>query len=155
MKKIELGQALGILANVGVIAGILLLVYELNLNRQMIEAQTRSVVAQDLTNLLLTIGTDEQSAGVFIRGNADMELSEAESGQYFLLVQSAISYFENVHYQYRIGLYNESEFDGQRTAWRRIFASKGFSDIWCRTRQERSPEFAEEIEGLLTTHKCE
>ena len=44
MKKIDLGQTLGILANVGVVFGILLLAYELNQNRQMMEAQTGRVV---------------------------------------------------------------------------------------------------------------
>lgn len=41
MKKLDMGQSLGILANVGVLFGILLLVYELNQNRQMMEAAVR------------------------------------------------------------------------------------------------------------------
>lgn len=41
MKKIDLGQAIGILANLGVIAGILLLAYELQQNNALMEAQGR------------------------------------------------------------------------------------------------------------------
>jgi hypothetical protein len=39
MKKIDLGQTVAILANVGVLAGILLLVYELNQTRELAQAQ--------------------------------------------------------------------------------------------------------------------
>ncbi len=41
MRKLDLGQTVGILANVGVLIGVLLLVYELSLNRHIVEAQTR------------------------------------------------------------------------------------------------------------------
>jgi len=50
MKKIDLGQTLTILANVGVLAGILLLVFELNQNREMMRAQTRSELASSLVD---------------------------------------------------------------------------------------------------------
>ena len=53
MKKIDLGQTLGIVANVGVIAGILLLAYELNQNRQMMQAQTRNAISETIVNRFL------------------------------------------------------------------------------------------------------
>lgn len=52
MKRIDLGQTIGILANLGVLVGILLLVYELAQNREMIRSQTRQSIAELLTNLL-------------------------------------------------------------------------------------------------------
>jgi hypothetical protein len=39
MKKIDLGQSVSIIANIGVVAGILLLAYELNQNRELAVAQ--------------------------------------------------------------------------------------------------------------------
>ncbi len=161
MRKIELGQSLHLIGNIAVVVGILLLVYELSLNRQMMRAHTRTTVSEGLTTFLTTIGSDEQAASVYIRGNAGAtgnlgdELSVAEAGQYGLLVQAAFSYFENVHYQYRNGLYDESEFDAQRKAWIGLFQRKGMAEIWCRTRNQRSPEFVAEIDSLLTTYKCE
>ena len=41
MKKIKLGQVVSILANVGVILGLMFLAYELRQNNQLIEAQQR------------------------------------------------------------------------------------------------------------------
>ena len=60
MKKIDLGQTIGVLANIGVLIGILLLVYELSQNRQMMKAQTRNEIAQS-TYELLTLSIDNLS----------------------------------------------------------------------------------------------
>ncbi len=161
MKKIDLGQTIQVLGNIAVVVGILLLIYELSLNRQMMRAQTRTAVSEGLTSYLTAIGANAQVASVVFRGNAGGEeafgdvLSDAEGGQYIYLQQAMFSYFENVHYQYRNDLYDESEFNAQRNAWRRLFALKGVAEGWCRTRHERSPEFVGEIDGLLTTYKCD
>ena len=48
MKRFEVGQALQLLGNFGVIVGILLLVYELNQNRDMMMAQTRNELSQGI-----------------------------------------------------------------------------------------------------------
>jgi hypothetical protein len=42
MKKLDLAQTLQLVGNAGVIIGILLLVYELAQNREMMRAQTRN-----------------------------------------------------------------------------------------------------------------
>jgi hypothetical protein len=48
MKKIDVGQTLSIIGNVAVVTGILLLVFELNQNREMVMAQTRNEMSQVL-----------------------------------------------------------------------------------------------------------
>ncbi len=161
MKKLDLGQTLGIIANLGVLLGILLLVYELAQNRQMMRAQTRTVISDGLQTFLTTVGSDPQVSSVYIRGNfGDARefgdaLSESERAQYWLLVNGLLSYFENVHYQYRNGLYDETEFNAQREAWKRVFSQEGFAEVWCAVRHERSSEFVMEVNELLSTYKCE
>lgn len=46
MKKIDLGQTITIVANLGVIAGIILLAFELQQNNDLLEAQARASRAQ-------------------------------------------------------------------------------------------------------------
>lgn len=46
MKKIDVGQAVAVLANVGVIAGIMFLAIELRLNTRAVEAQTRDSITE-------------------------------------------------------------------------------------------------------------
>lgn len=51
MKKIDRGQTISLLANFGVMIGILLLVFELNQNRVVTEAQTRSAITASIIQL--------------------------------------------------------------------------------------------------------
>ena len=155
MKKLDLGQSIGAIANVGVLLGIFLLVYELNQTRQINQAQTRTTIAEGITDFLVTINGDEELASLWQRGNAGEELSDAERSRHDSLRNALNRYFENAHYQYRIGLYDEGEFAGQKRRWRGIFSQKGVADHWCRTRQIFSPEFTAEIDQLLTTYSCE
>jgi hypothetical protein len=63
-KKIDLGQSIGILANIGVLIGVLLLAYELNQNRRMMRAQTRNSIAETVINLNFDrANSDELSEG--------------------------------------------------------------------------------------------
>jgi hypothetical protein len=65
-------------ANFGVLIGILLLVVELSQNREMIRAQTRNDISQQLSNRLSMIAADSQTASVFRRAFAGEELSVDE-----------------------------------------------------------------------------
>ncbi len=55
MRKINVGQTVGILANVGVIAGIVFLVFELQQNREMMRAQTRNELSMGAMDFFLTV----------------------------------------------------------------------------------------------------
>lgn len=154
MQKIDLGQSLSILANLGVLIGILLLVYELNQNRQMMEAQTRNDLSDGLTNAI-SLFTDRQIAELMLRGNSGDELSDVDREQLGYVLSIQFRYYENVHYQYRQGLFDEVEFDAQRLIWRNLFTEKYRAEYWCRQKGTYSPDFAAEIDGLLTTFRCE
>jgi hypothetical protein len=156
LKKIDLGQTLQFLGNAGIILGILLLVYELNQNRDMMMAQTRNELSQGITEILLDISNNEERVSIFTRGAAGEALSEYESAQYQLMTMAELRYHENVHYQYRSGLYDEDEYRAHRAQWSNfVFRQKGRVAVFCEARSGFSPEFVAEIEGLLTTYKCE
>jgi len=156
LKKLELGQTLQLLGNAGVIIGILLLVYELNQNRDMMMAQTRNELSQGLIEILLDVSNNEERTSIYARGSAGEALSEIESRQYRIIGTAEIRYHENVHYQYRHGLYDAEEYEAHRTAWRNaVYRAKGRVEVFCTIRPGPSPEFVAEIEGLLSTHKCE
>jgi len=59
-------------------------------------------------------------------------------------------YWENVHYQYRMGLYDEMEFEKQKIAWDEyINANERTAEYWCSVRHMFSPMFAAELDSLL------
>ena len=64
-------------------------------------------------------------------------------------------YFENVNYQYRQGLYEQSEYDKQKSAWKNYLnKSKIAVSIWCDYRTTVSEGLMLEIDSLLETNKC-
>ena len=156
MKKLDLGQTLQLLGNLGIVVGILLLVYELSQNSEMMRAQTRNELSQGLIEILMGISGDDESASIVLRGDRGEELTEIESARYENMTISQLRYHENVYYQYRNGLYDETEYLAQREMWRtNVFAQKGLAELFCDLRHGFSPEFVAEIDGILTTHRCE
>jgi len=150
MKKIELGQLLTILANVGVIAGILLLAYELDQNRRMTQAQTRSAVSDQLSNLVFEEINTPGMVDVVLKTQAGEPLTPREQLLFDRRQTAYWRYRENVHYQYRNGLYEDSEYLAQREVWIRILnGTEADRAEWCRRQGQHSPEFVSEMNSLL------
>lgn len=142
-------------ANIGVLTGIILLVVELDQNREMIRAQSRSDISRHITDHLTLIGSNPQTASLMRRAEAGLELSADEEAQQFYLFSANKRMWENMHYQYRLGMFEESEFDGERTAWGFLInKDRSFGKNWCPTRQNYSPEFVAELESLLIEDVC-
>ena len=155
MKKIELGQALGILANVGVLFGILLLVYELTQNREMMRAQTRNELSRGLTELLGGTNLNGELADIIIRANHGEDLTDRESFMLGTRNELVIRYWENVHYQYRLGMYDESEFSRHRDTMEAVIAENlSLADFWCRERMLYSEPFMLMLDDLLVDNIC-
>ena len=155
MKKIDLGQGLSILASLGVIAGIVLLAYELNQTRHMAAAQTRNELQQGLVDMLLVTADNRQLAEVIVRANLGEELAAAEYLMYRLRSESVFRYWENVHYQYREGLYDEVEFSKHLETMEAVLKrNDGLVRYWCEDRTLYSVPFAAEIDAMHDVIDC-
>jgi hypothetical protein len=156
LKKLDLGQALQFLGNVGVIVGILLLVYELNQNRDMMRAQTRNELSQGLTDVLNPMASDDERADLLVRGNRGEELTASEAYRFEIHSELVFRYWENVHYQYRQALYDESEFSRHRDTMQVVMGeSPGSVRFWCRSRMLYSVPFMEMIDELLASSETD
>ena len=153
MKKIDLGQMLALIANVGVIVGILLLVYELNQNRAMMEAQVRQQVSQGVVDVYLGVAANPDLAEIVVDfADQCTTMDECRSAEEFRFNQWSNATFrtwENAHYQYRLGLYDETEFSAQKESWRNILTRPGIANRWRSVRMAYSAEFAAEVDTLL------
>ncbi len=142
-------------ANIGVLIGIILLVIELDQNREMIRAQTRNDISQQLASRLLTLASNSQLNNVTRRAAAGEELSADEERQAYLYTSSNLRDWENMHYQYRHGMFDEGEFEAEKTAWRFVINKNAlFPRVWCVSRQNYSPDFVAEIESILNKDIC-
>jgi Zn-dependent M32 family carboxypeptidase len=151
----HLSKWLTLTANLAVLAGIGLLVFELQQNRAMISAQTRSQISSELINLLSQVATDPQLANLVRRADDGEDLTPDEEKQYGHRSAAMFRFFENVHYQYRQGLYDEFEYQAHREAWRGFFKSSATAaKNWCIYREVVSPNLKAEIDSLIDESVC-
>jgi hypothetical protein len=142
-------------ANVVTVAGLVIVVLQLYENQRMTRAQTRHELASTIVTILSDTANNPQLASVIYRGSKGLPLTPVEQFQFEVRSNALLRYWEDVHYQFRMGLYDEEEFDRHRDAWATtIRQNKGFVEYWCRVRQLYSPAFANEMNGLLPSGAC-
>jgi len=139
----------------GAIIGLLLVVLQLQQAREMMRAQMRHDLAAGIVELLNSAAANGQLANVLRRGGAGEELTADERYQFRARTNALFRYWEDVHYQYRQGLYDEEEFSKHKEAWRAyLVASKGAVSYWCEVRLLYSPKFAAQMDALLPSRVC-
>ena len=155
MSKDRLIQSIALAANCVTILGLLLVILQLQQNRSLMRAQVRHELASTIVDLLNTSANNSQLASVLRRAGLNEQLTADEQFQFRLRSNALLRYWEDVHYQYRLGLYDDVEYSRQKAAWKATFASSvGMVNYWCEVRTLYSPLFASEIDGLLPPHSC-
>jgi len=154
-KRGRASEWLTLAANIGVIIGLVLVILELNQNQTMMRAQTRHELSTTLVELLLESATNQQLSSVMYRASQGQEVTPEELYQFRMRSNALLRYWEDVHYQYRLGLYDEEEFSRQRLVWRNsLTTAPGFRKEWCDTRQWYSTEYAAEMDSMLPEGAC-
>ncbi len=155
MKKIDLGQTANTLASVGVIVGILLLVYELNQNRDMMRAQTRNEISRGVVELLSSPSTSVELADAWARARQGETLTPAQAVMLETFSESIFRYWENSHYQYRQGLYDEEEYSKHLdTIIGLVTGDAAMMNWWCTHQNNYSTAFTEDLNKRLDLQSC-
>jgi hypothetical protein len=155
MKTKRVNQWLTLGANIGVLIGIFLLLVELRQNSTMMRAQSRYEVSQGIVDLMALSANNEQLASVLRRADSGEELTADEYKQFQHRSIALFRYLENLHYQYRQGLFDETEYSTQKLAWTwYLNSSEEAVKAWCVLRPSVSPDFRSEIDGVLETYTC-
>lgn len=144
-----------LMANLGAVVGLILLVVGLEQNEAMMRAQTRNELSVAVVDLFARVAENPQLASLRRRADAGEALTPDESYQYDLITRAFFRYWENVHYQYRQRLYDDTEFSRQRDAWHAyVRSSPAVVLFWCAERGGFSPEFVAEFNRLLPNATC-
>ena len=155
MKKIDPGQTIAIFANIGVLVGIALLIFELNQNRNMMRAQTRNEISRGAMDLLITGATSEPLAAVMVRANAGEKLSAEENFMFLNRAELTFRLWENANYQYRQGMFDATEYSGNLETINDVLSrNRSLVAYWCARRQMFSLPFAKEIDALPAMQSC-
>ena len=143
-------------ANLGVLVGIILLVVELDQNRDMMRSQIRYQVFQDEANYNLLIATNRELVEVIHRAGQGEQLDGVDTTQNFIRLLAYFRIQENIHYQFRQGLFDLDEYESIRHARQGfVGVSPDTAKAWCRVRLGTSVEFREDMDQSFVDLDCE
>lgn len=148
MKKLEIGQTIQLLANLGVIVGIVFLVVEIRQNSELTAAQTRNQIAQSVIQNI-QMGMDPRLVDAFLKTEHGQPLTDEQAFLMDQLVNATFRLWENTYYQYREGLFDAEEIEADMVVWRESMLEEAFVSHWTSRRLTYSREFREVIDGLL------
>ncbi len=150
MKKIDLGQTITILANIGVLAGIIFLAYELRQNTRATQLASAESALSSQSELDLLIAESEGFATLLASDANWDELDGADRLRLQRFTFSALRQWENVHYQYSIEALNPRFWEAYRNELLALLdGNERFIAFWRDRRSSFTPEFNEEMESIL------
>ena len=107
-----------------------------------------------LTTLIEQLGLTP-AADALIRADNGEPLSPAEMLQVAMWNELSFRYWENVHYQYRQGLYDESEFSRHKDTMKSVIdRNPRLKRFWCAERELYSEPFMRFIDEMLVDLSC-
>ena len=143
MKKIDLGQAIAILANLGVIAGIIFLALELHQNNEFLEQQQRYTFLQNVTDFT-EFSVDADIARLLVRSDNAAPLSKVDSWR---RCQIAFGLFFRWQWEFE-----NLRIDGDTPAtagYRSGWQSMELDDCWAMHKGAMSPQFSDFIDSYV------
>ena len=147
----KINKWLALVANVAVVIGIVFVALQLNQNSRMMKTQTRNAITESILNFQF----NAQTSGlrdVEEKGTRDLSsLTAEETRQLFQLYVSNLRLWENIHYQYRNGVFDEAEFAAERNSWKSLGERTPLlRGVYCqlKLRGALSPAFVAEMDKL-------
>ena len=145
MKKIDLGQTVGILTNVGVIAGIILLAIELRQNNELMAAEAR-FNRLSIQTASITLAVEHPDLAEFcVRSQNGGDLTAAET---YRLQSYWSRLFANMHWTYL-----EAYDDLPLETWRRIFRGALVKDHWENRKADYTPKFVKFVDENVVNER--
>ena len=143
-----IGAIAELVGAMGVIASLFYLGTQIRQNTRSVRASSYHALITNLSNLSASIGRESSTADVFVRGQSDFHsLSPTERAQFAILLVSLFRTYENIFYQSRQIMLEDSV----RAAWEhsmtRYFWQPGVQAWWPAWRDDCHREFREFLEG--------
>ena len=139
MNKFDLAQTLGLLANVGVIAGIIFLAVEIQQNNELLATQARYERDAVSRSGSLRLIENPQLIRALVKAQNSEPLTQEEALLLELSCSLTLENYSFVYREYRNGLLDERSLPGGGT-FRRC---PGWEALWNQQKQTYDPEFIE------------
>jgi hypothetical protein len=98
---------------------------------------------------LANIAMDEGLADIVLKADTGAAMSPVEDFRYYAFRSMQMRYWEDVHYQYRSGLFDDDEFAATRQTWVGNLSLSSVREFWGENRNTYSPDFVAEVDEIL------
>ena len=150
--KIELGQTIQILANVGVVAGIIFLIVELRQNNAALESQSRMNHADTRSEYFNRLSTDPVLMPIVVKAQTGQSLDDVEEAR---LIAHYVAMF--IGWQWEWEEHERGRLELPEAAWRSTFTagnvgpgnSPAARRAWEQNRESFLPGFAAYMEDVI------
>ncbi|MGS2720026.1 hypothetical protein [Paraglaciecola aestuariivivens] len=150
MKNIDIGQTISILANIGVIVGIVFLIFELQQNTQTMRLASAQSYLTGGASLDFQIATNPEFANLLIRGDNKEDLSDGEALQLDRWNYAVFRQWETAHYLHIIDALEDKLWLAYRHEIHKILSrSLGMRLYWIEGKNSFTPAFQQEINKVL------
>ena len=156
MKGIDVGRAVGILANVGVIAGIVFLAIEINQNTEMMEAQMSQARTEAAMAEAQSIYNSEYVLPLLDSIDQGQSLTNMERQRFAHYLRAFNRNQDNQLWQYRQGLLGENIPRSIRSAVRAELAARPLArEIWASTKDIYTDDYVEMVDAIIAEYLAE
>ena len=147
MKKIDLGQTIQILANIGVLAGIVFLAIELRQNNELLASEARRNRAASVEASYGILSQDSELASLVLKDVSDESLSELER---FRLQNWYMRVLTNLGWAY--GEMSPDELSGAIIAYRPLFSGRAsIRETWAERKFSFDQDFMQWVDENIAS----
>ena len=152
MKLRTMNHWIALAANVGVMAGIIFLAYELQQNTVATQLEAATNFQSSFSSIEQTIYADPEFAALLEKGRKDEPLAETEALRIRIFYTNVLRQWQVNHFLYLSGALDQGIWLGNQAYMRQVFGEDiGLLRQWRATQQMYSPAFNEMV-ASITDH---
>ena len=141
---------LTLVANIGVIVGIIFLAVEINQSTLQTQLQTSSSFQNTFTSVELNLVANNDLLDALLKSQKGEGLSEVDQLRVLVFYRAVLRGYQNSFYQSRTGVIDPAVWEGERNQMKQSFGfDEGMVSYWLQNRSLYSPEFNDLISSLI------
>ena len=149
MKKLDVGQSVGILANVGVLAGIVFLGIEINQNTTSIEVGAYQELTAQISRIN-ELGIENPGSWLSLTGNRKLsELSPEEQERVSSMFLLVVRHGDLAFYQYERGMISEERLESALAVMTNNLCTPNFRELWSTYNLAFVPSYRSYVESRI------
>ncbi len=146
MKKVDIGQTIQIIANIGVIAGIFFVGFELQQNTVAVKSEASNGIQENVVANYEILMSDSMM-DIYQRGMINpADLTALETGKFHSFWTVSLLAYQNLYYQVLEGAYDGQRVEGWWQHLRSQFEYSGVKEHWTSRSFILSAEFRDFVE---------